>query len=538
VLCPSSPDALARHLLRHLFDLRELQQNELSAAFLYSLSQRDSMARRHEQIVAWVHRGVERLALGEERKARVQAEILRRCDLLGEAHAAVWAQLGLSRRTFYNERRRALTRLAILLKSSLPSATVEVQPRLDAFELRLASARLLGDGGYWDLAVRESEELARCAPTPAQRIRAAALALETDCLYGRLEKARHRLPALEAQIDALHVGSAQTATALLVASTACAAARWNVGESTQALERLSFARRVLQLRPKLLEDRAVADAWARALLHLADFHSLAGSASNALAALGEASALLARWPDADPDTCARLGANQAEVFLTLDRPLAEAEASAHAALSVAQRYGLLSRAVEAATALCLVQSVSGNRCAALNTGKPALILADRLRPHQAGVFLRLILARIYAAQGNIRESRRLLDEASRSIPPQSAIGVFRESTAASLELSDGAFRAGLHRSQRAADHAQRSGFGRVTGSALALQARALYALGRCGAAATAADAAVAILENAGARYTLADAYDLSGRLTGNRRHARLAIELRAILRGPAKASGL
>jgi tetratricopeptide (TPR) repeat protein len=523
-------------LLRHLFDFRELQRNELSAAFLAGLPRSESIAGRHDKVVAWVHGAVEKLAFAGGHKARVQAEILRRCDLLGEAHATVWTELGLSRRTFYNQRRDALTRLAIVLKGSLPNATVEVQSKLDAFELRLASARSLEDAGYWELAVRESEELARSARTPAQHVRAGAMALETDCLYGRLERVRHRLSALEAQVDVLPIGSTHNAAAFLAASTACAFARRNLGESTQALERLSSVRRALELRPKLLEERSVADAWAKALLHLAEFHAIAGSASHALEALDEASAVLARLPDADPDTCARLAVNRAEVVLSLDRPFAEAEVSAQTALSVAQRFGLLSRAVEAATALCLIQAVSGNRCAALNTGKPALPLADRLQPHQSGVFLRLILARVYAEEGSIQASRRLFDQASRSIPALSAIGAFREATAASIELSNGEFTAGLQRSQQAADAAQRSGFGRTTGAALALQARALRGLGRSRAAASAADAAVAILESTGTRYALAAAYDLSGQLTGNRHHAQLATELRAILRGPAQAA--
>jgi hypothetical protein len=529
VLRSSSPDALARHLLRHLLDLRQLQRNELGAVFLRSLPPSDSDATRHDKTVRWARLGVETLAHSGDRKAALHGEILKRCDLRGEPHALVWRSLGLSRRAFYNERRCALGRLAMALSAAARRGATASPVRFDAFEVRLASARLLQAGGHLELAVREGELLAASAPSAAQRIRAHAVALESECLSGKLEDARRRLPALEAWLDPRGAGTPQELTAFLSASAACAGAHQNLGEPAQALERLRAAQRASRSHPKLLQDRQVADAWTEALLQLADFYAIAGSASCALSAIREASDLLAGWEDADPDARARLSISQANVLLTLDRPFAEAETSARAALAQAQRHGLVTRAVEAAAALCLVQAVSGNGRAALRTGQSALQVAERFRPHQAGIFLRLILARICALYADVRAANELLKEASRSIPKDSAIAVFHETAAASIDLSKGAFRAGLRRLQEATDGAQRSGFGRVTGAALALQARALSALGRAQAAATAVDAAVATLEKGGARYALADAYDLSGRLTGNRTHAKLANELRAIL---------
>jgi hypothetical protein len=536
LLRSSSPDALARHLLRHLMDLRELQRNGLAAAFLRELPSNDSLLVRHEKTVRWIRKGVASMALGRERNAHLHSEILRRCDLLGETHAAVWFALGLSRRAFYYERREALTRLAMLLRADARRATMHVRHGLDVFELRLASARSLQNAGHLELALHESEELIDAAASPEQRVRACAVALESQFLRGRCDDARLRLMTLEQQLGGLSAGSARDAAALIVAATACANARWNLGEAGEALERLRAAERAFAPQPTLLEDQRVAHAWAQALLRIANFHAITGDASAALSVVADAAALLSRSDGADPDVRAELSTMQAFVVLTLDRPLVEAEAPAQAALTLAQEHGLVGRAVEAAAMLSLVQAVSGDYRAALRTGHSGLSLAHRLPTHQVCVFLRLILARIYAARHDAATSCALLDEASREIPAGSALGVFRDTTAAAIALASHSFRAALQRSQAAADAAHRSGFRRVTGAAMALQAKALYALDRPRAAAAAADAAVAILERVGARYSLAEAYDLSGRLTCNRRHARLASELRAILTSRAHTS--
>lgn len=88
----------AQHLLRHLNNPLELRNNPLAAKF---------KPRAIHGLLAKV------CALMAEKAGRYardssfvrQYEIFRRCDIGGEAHAAVASTLGISRRQFYRERR-------------------------------------------------------------------------------------------------------------------------------------------------------------------------------------------------------------------------------------------------------------------------------------------------------------------------------------------------------------------------------------------------------------------------------------------------
>ncbi len=81
----------------------------------------------------------------------------------------------------------------------------------------------------------------------------------------------------------------------------------------------------------------------------------------------------------------------------------------------------------------------------------------------------------------------------------------------------------------AAATSERLGLTRLTGRSFGVRAEALTALARPREARDCADAAVALLESHGTLHALASAYDLSARLTRNKRHAARATELRGVL---------
>jgi hypothetical protein len=79
-----------------------------------------------------------------------QRAIVTRCDLRGEKHAAVAADLGVSLREFYRERRRALERLLENLASNLRESQRPVRTLPTRFELefdRVANLCLVGAFG-------------------------------------------------------------------------------------------------------------------------------------------------------------------------------------------------------------------------------------------------------------------------------------------------------------------------------------------------------------------------------------------------------
>jgi hypothetical protein len=76
----------------------------------------------------------------------------------------------------------------------------------------------------------------------------------------------------------------------------------------------------------------------------------------------------------------------------------------------------------------------------------------------------------------------------------------------------------------------RAGSRRRIGTAIRVQAEALAGLGRTREAAATIREAVGQLEREGSAFHLAQAYEASARITGDRRHVDAAHDLRAILR--------
>lgn len=87
-----------------------------------------------------------------------------RCDLRGEKHATVAADLGISLREFYRERRRALERLLTNLDVNLTESQRPVRALPSRFTLeldRVANFRLVGAfGAAFELLERIASEAA------------------------------------------------------------------------------------------------------------------------------------------------------------------------------------------------------------------------------------------------------------------------------------------------------------------------------------------------------------------------------------------
>ncbi len=119
-----------------------------------------------------------------------QRAIVTRCDLRGEKHAAVAADLGVSLREFYRERRRALERLLANLEANLRDAQRPVRTLPTRFELeldRVANFRLVGAFGA---AFELLERIASDATDPHDGVRAWCYGVEIATDIGDNERAR------------------------------------------------------------------------------------------------------------------------------------------------------------------------------------------------------------------------------------------------------------------------------------------------------------------------------------------------------------
>ena len=158
-------DALA-HLLRHLHDGAALRANPIAARYFSpaagSATAEDVEAEALARVRAAISAAVEHVFIaGPDEQANVhsrrQRTIIERCDLRREPHALVAADLGLSRREFYRERKRACGPIAEYLAHV--DLTDPARSLPDEFDLTLTFAESLCRLGRHDAAIASMETL-------------------------------------------------------------------------------------------------------------------------------------------------------------------------------------------------------------------------------------------------------------------------------------------------------------------------------------------------------------------------------------------
>jgi hypothetical protein len=529
---PPSPERSARHLLRHLDDPAALRANALVAAFFGDGAAHEGLDARHEAFLAWVRRGIEALGASCSPNALLRRAILLRCDLEGTPHKVAIAELGVSRRTFYYERREALRRLGESLLTKREPRWSVAGDALDTFEVRLSKALSLDALGDAEAARAELLDLTAGADHQSQRVRALSAAIQVDVDCDRSLGLEALVRELTVQRDALELRAGTDLSAWLDAETSLATVGGTRPGPNDVCARLQAVEDVAARSAFALDER-VCESRARALVLLADVSSSTGLPDLALGALRSAGALLAHVPEPPPSLRARIHIGRALALLALDRPLADSSAEAHAALQVSRRYGLLPYLADASAALAMIESASGRFDGARRIAGGALPVARQLAGHSSALYLYWSAARVQAMTGELDRAFATAAEAERAMPDANRMAAVRDFSRAYLELA-------ARRPERAARFArvagvtsERLGLLRVAGRSFAIRAQALAAIDRPKEARLAADTAVVLLERHGTRHSLAAAYDVSAKLTRNRKHALLASELRDLLMRPA-----
>src|SRR5580704_2484565 len=180
----------ARHLLRHLRDVRALRANPLAAHHVAENDAQASLARVSAAVEAAFATMDAQRADRRWQTAR-HTSILLRMDVGGEDVIAVARDLGLSERQLRRERRAAHTRFVVALRGPGTAAPARVEDR--SARLQLDRAERLADSGEASSALAILGDVAARAPDAPSRCRALVRAADVEADLHRLVRARERL---------------------------------------------------------------------------------------------------------------------------------------------------------------------------------------------------------------------------------------------------------------------------------------------------------------------------------------------------------
>jgi tetratricopeptide (TPR) repeat protein len=458
-----------------------------------------------------------------------QRAIVTRCDLRGEKHAAVAADLGVSLREFYRERRRALERLLANLESNLREVQRPVRTLPTRFELeldRVANFRLVGAfGAAFDLL----ERIASAAPDPHDGVRAWCYGVEIASDIGDNERARRLFAralqhARETPDDLEPIGEVN----LQMASAYVA---WNAGSDLAGasvhLERAATAAERLPLTLERDHVRAAAGA----LFHRAELSCLHGDPAAALHTLGRARRLIDRLHYKPDDLLGRLFIQLSVVHTLVVGGMPRSIEYALEALDVFECARHVEGVAVASGLLCSALTQCGEFEHALVLGNMALETARTAGNPKLIADKALLLAQAHALGGDPTVGLTLAREAA-TLGGTALFAVRAPLAMAEAHLALGDAEPALAYAGEASRYASARAMERYTGMAARVAADAYAALDLPLQAREQADLALCVLSAHGHPHSLARAYATAQRVGIGGPALRLAREIRDTLRAP------
>jgi tetratricopeptide (TPR) repeat protein len=529
------------HLLRHLHDAAALRANPIAARYFSQTSsggvvsedlEADALTRVHAAVSAavelvFVRRGDEPAAA---RTCRQRA-IVERCDLLAETHAKVAADLGLSRREFYRERKRARERLAEYFARVEQHSSVQGRP--NEFELALAFADSLRRLGRHDAAVASMEALSGRAGGAFERIRVNVALAATHCDVGRIDAAHAAIGRAREIYDTQARAEPMLMLEIEVVS---ARALWMSGKPAEEVE--SKNRWVLaQLRsPALLRTDRTFELEALSLMRLGMLRRDIGDASASLTFLRRAEDVLRSLPKPPPALKAELLGNLGLTLMVAPNGLSAAAEALHAYLDFSREHNLLCDTADALSSLATLHLQFGDVARARAFARSGLDFARLVSSKQQLAEVSVIAALAEAEGGDPKASLELIAQARADAVLGSPGWVLTELAEAQVLLSGRAYQRAWRVATEAAELMSALGMVRYAGAALRIAAEAAEGANRHDDAVRTIREAVRILEKRGHATSLARAYACSARLTHNRRDAQRARALLESLHPPDRAA--
>lgn len=525
-----SRKAVCLHLFRNLGEARALRANPLTAQFCHDrLDDAEVVARVRELLTTALRRFVESAPRGSAARAKRIVELITRCDLQGEPHKVVAADLGLSLRQFYRERARAVVELGERLEALLPIESEAPQGSafaFDAFALELQRAATLWHAGSASEAIAVLRRLTADAIDPVHRVRArtdlAALLIESNGQEAAVEEID---AAMRTAAD-LEAGepSNEAYAAIELASSALANVR---GELSTA--RAAFERALVHLHePNVFGSRNLLALFINSEILGANLEMKEGNAQRALASLADAQHAMAAFEDLPATTSVEfyLHLHEASVTAVSDT---QAMHAYHRVLALTQSNGFATDATIATVYRAQYLLGAGDGRGAIATAHQALDVGKSVMTDYRYALLQMLVGELEieaACGGAAIERLRRARIALQSGGADWARSVMLE---ASGRLECGDFDGAVRGSSTALQTFRSLGNERWAGTSLRIMAEGFAGLGRVAEAKQTVAEAVHVLEGHGHPKALLRAYDASARISGNRTHARTARELRGAL---------
>jgi tetratricopeptide (TPR) repeat protein len=522
------------HLLRNLDVPKRLRQNDLVAQCFTGIGEADDaeldgrmIALRIKAIVLASIVSLATDAASSLHGSRQRA-IMERCDVRREKHSAVAVDLGISLREFYRERRRAMERLAVLVRAELARPSKAVLKTPAAFELDLDRVVNLTRVGDLPAAFLLLESVVRATTSARDCVRACCLGVELAADCGDAAQSRELLA------EACRAGASlgETDDALIVSTElelGRAMQSWAAGDLMATRSACDNAARGATRIGTYGEPEASRLA-VTAFLRSATFAlAVEENPDLALQRLGDAGRILDRMahkpPDLSGELLISLGLSQWYVDGQMARSL-EYLREAVAITANAQVTGMLPVAL---CYLCESLVMVGSLPEARIAGSSAMHAAKAIGSVQVWVYACLNMAAVELACGNAKSALELTSRAS-GIDVGGVSKASTEMAAAEAHLALRRFDLALDLALRLQTREQPGRPQRIAGEALRIAAEAHEGLGNRSAARECIDAAVAILAKCGNQRSKQRAYACSGRVTGRRVHRALANELAIALR--------
>lgn len=529
-------DDAVTHLLRHLHDPSALCKNPIVASYFVATSAQEpvSMQERAQalrRVLELVAASADKLLehnAGDQRAAihaSRQHAIVRRCDLQRETHATVAADLGLSRREFYRERKRARVRLTEYLEQTRRS--FHAIAFSDEFDLQWDIAASFCGAGKYDSAILTLQALA-AGPNTSQRIRAYAGIVPLLGEVGRIEEAKVALGAAREIHSLNHQSGPEENLARAEIETAAARILWLIGDLKKAAAKHEWILRQLNTALPLATERAF-ELQALSLIRLGMLRRDFGDTRSSLRFLARASRALGSFAKPVPLLQAELLGNLSLSYMVSPNDLAKAAETMAEYLSYSREHNLMCDTADALANLTTLHLQLGDAEQARLFAQSSLKLAASVSSNQQLVHI-AINAALAEATVNPRSALELLAYASSRATPGSFAWAMIQVAAAETLLAGKSYEMAREKATRAARVMGEMGAIRYVGSALRIAAEAEERLGNQTKAHGLIQEALSALQSCGHASSLAEAYACSARLTANAAHAANARDLLKDLR--------
>jgi tetratricopeptide (TPR) repeat protein len=505
--------AHCRQLVRNAATPQRLRSNPLAKRILArATAEQDRSCSLKEAI----SRALSQLPLRERR-------IIERCDLDREIHALVAAELRISERHLYRERERIFKKLAALLTTPAAARMPAVVESSDSTQQLVKTSRALEENGACAVAADVLERRALECPDALERARLFLRLAELHARTGSSTRARECL-----EIAVRHAAHATNRSPLVDAELTLTRAQVleDQGESEPLIVELS--NRSVQLVRSIGSanyDQQAAAVLVRALALRALAANFIGDAEMAGRTVSEMHDALPglHHGDADSHMAAFFSESLTKVLCENDL-VASADCLAKA-LQVAQDAGLSVSSIALTVNLASLYRLRHDSARAVALLAPRLEMARVLGNRRVLAMLLIELASGYLDLRDYARAQQTLDDAVEFVNGNRAMQApfLRVSAATSIRMKQ--FHHGLEASRAAEQAYSALGKSRLVGMSLRLEAEALHLTGDRRAALATIRQAIDALSEGSHRSSLAAAYTVLSKISGNLKHLDTARRL-------------